>query len=262
MKFLRTLLTAAVMSTVALGSTASAAPWDKVNLALAVYNAADNQAMVDLFDTQTYDVTQQNVELKPAGTVNLGQFPTINDWADLRMGAFGGLVDINNLIVDIWFVTTNFLAPPPVSDGSILGFDSMNELTKNAAGNADPGDTGVSVLSSADPNSYSNKANSNGNTPGQYGGYNADFAAGEAMLAALDVPGGFQDMYLYHFQFDTGVGASVPVLGATTPYSAVLRLNQDGSVILNPAAVPEPTSFALIGSAIIGLVGLRRKLSA
>ena len=62
-------------------------------------------------------------------------------------------------------------------------------------------------------------------------------------------------MYLYTFPggvLDTG-------LDANTDYAGVIRLNSDGSVVLNPSAVPIPGSILLLGSGILGLFGIRRK---
>jgi hypothetical protein len=52
------------------------------------------------------------------------------------------------------------------------------------------------------------------------------------------------------------------VTGATTGYSAVLRFNKaDGQVTLNPNAAPVPVPAAawLLGSGVLGLIGLRRR---
>ena len=234
---------------------AIAATWDRPELSVVVYNKNDNQVGVDLLDTLTFDFTQQNVMVAAPGTINLGQFPTVSGWSDLSMGAFGG--QFVNPDVEEWFVTTKPTAPG-VRQNSIISFNTINGQSKSGMASADPGNTGISILSSvSSPLSYWKVADSK-TTPGQYGGFNVDWQDGEAVLSALDAPGGkgYQDMYLYHFH----IVDLVP--GATTDYTGVLRLNADGSVLINPATVPEPTSMILIGSSILGLVGLRRKIFA
>ena len=254
MKFIGTLLTTALLGAVVSAGTASAAPWDQSSLALYVYNENNNQVAVSLLeDAATFDFTQQNVTLAGAGTVNLGQFPGISSWGALSMGAEAAY-HVSGTDYTEWFVTTNPLAPPAVSGSNLLSFHSMNGSVKSGASGADPGDSGVSVLPSSNQLSYDYVANKNSTVPGGYGGFNSDFADGEAILDALDVPGAYMDMYLYRFNLTTADAAG-------NPYAAVLRLSSDGSVILNPT-VPEPASLALIGTALLGLVGVRRKFSA
>ena len=79
---------------------------------------------------------------------------------------------------------------------------------------------------------------------------------GEMNLAALSTVG-FVDQTLYFF--DSPQSALFGVATVT------LRTMADGSTIINPgsaSAVPIPPSVLLLGSGLLGMIGIRRKISA
>lgn len=202
------------------------AAFDVGSLIQVVYKSDDVEVGTDLANLTSFDLSQQNVTLAPAGTVNLDQFVTTDQWADLSLGyfAFDGTY--------VYFATTESVAPSVVSrswssflgavDGVLLYYDTLGA-----------GSTVVGVPTHF--SSYWVKMNS-GTTPGQYAGLNSDFAVGEATLEALDTAGGYVDMYLYKFRRQDREVYLVP--GATADYQAVLRLRADGSTVLNPVESP------------------------
>ncbi len=66
--------------------------------------------------------------------------------------------------------------------------------------------------------------------------------------------GGFIDQALYFY--DNANGANPVGLKV-----AVIRTMADGRTIINPSAVPIPASVLLLGSGLLGLIGIRRKNS-
>ncbi len=90
------------------------------------------------------------------------------------------------------------------------------------------------------------------------GGYlNINGHAGlEANLSALNTVGGYVDQYLYYY-------GSNPDLGGQGTAVAKIRTNADGSTTLSSLApTPIPAAIYLFGSGLVGLVGMRRKMSA
>ncbi len=227
---------------VSLGATTPCiAAFDTGSLVQVVYKSDDVEVGTDLANLTSFDLSQQNVTLAPAGTVNLSQFVTTSQWADLSLGyfAYDGTY--------VYFATTESVAPSVVSrswssfigavDGVLLYYDTLG---------AGPTVIGMPTHFS----SYWVKMDS-GATPGQYAGLNADHPAGEATLEALDTAGGYVDMYLYKFRRQDREVFLVP--GATADYQAVLRLRADGSTVLNPVESPfemvRPANGARLSSA-------------
>lgn len=191
-----------------------------------VYKSDDVEVGTDLLDLLTFNLGQQNVALTPAGTFNLGQFVTTNNWADLRVGlfAFDGTY--------AYFATTQNTAPEVVSR-SWLAFLAAAEGVQNYY--SELGTTRTVIGLPSEFRSYWVKMNS-ATTPGQYAGLNGSHAVGESTLAALSGVPGYVDMYLYKFQRINRDVFLVP--GSGTPYIAVIRLLADGSTRLNPQVAP------------------------
>lgn len=98
------------------------------------------------------------------------------------------------------------------------------------------------------------------NVPGGYAGLNPDWELGQADLGALAVPGGFVDMYLYEYEkLGNRPGTMNLIAGDGVDYQAVLRLDSDGNITVNP--VPVPAAVWLLGSGLLGFIGIRRKNS-
>ena len=96
-----------------------------------------------------------------------------------------------------------------------------------------------------------------GTSVGGFGTF-IDNGLGEANLAALD-SGGSVDLYLYYYPTatDGNAGSGLQVAKLTT--------SADGHVAVTGEPMPEtpiPPSILLLGSGLIGLIGIRRKQSA
>jgi hypothetical protein len=66
----------------------------------------------------------------------------------------------------------------------------------------------------------------------------------------LDFTGGFSDVYMYEYD----------AMNNAWDYGTI-RLYADGSAVLNPTSnpVPVPAAVWLLGSGLLGLIGIRRR---
>jgi alkaline phosphatase len=100
--------------------------------------------------------------------------------------------------------------------------------------------------------SYYNKLNKAGNTIGGISSFLALPRNAEADLSALATVG-YVDQTLFFYANADSAAAGMKM--------ATIRTYADGHTELNPNAVPVPASVLLLGSGLLGLIGIRRKMS-
>jgi hypothetical protein len=76
---------------------------------------------------------------------------------------------------------------------------------------------------------------------------------GEASLAALDTVG-YVDQLLYYYSTPDDASSGSPLY--------TIRSWANGTSEINPNVVPIPAAVYLLGSGLLGLIGIRRKMSA
>ena len=154
----------------------------------------------------------------------------ITSYNQINVGIFAAEAGYSN-----WFATTT-MDTPSVSGSSIVSFTSGAGTLASTFAGADADNDGMAVLEkSGTTGTYHQVMNSNGTAPGYYAGFNPNFQLGEA---TLDAVGAFT-MYLHNFDITTADPAAM--------------------VSVNAAPVPVPAAVWLLGSGLIGLIGIRRK---
>jgi hypothetical protein len=207
-----------------------------------VYKEGDVQVAYDLGSAASLTT---GAMMKPAGSIALSDFAAPVDWADLRIGYYAA----NNIAPsgDVYFATTGSSAPSV--KGTYYGpFMNMAFGLNSSLQSFGSAKVKTSIT---DPAGYGMKMNQNSNIPGHYAGFNADWEDGEASLAEL-ASGGYVDMYLWHF---TSGGEGKAVFEGCV---GTLTVSADGSTTFKP--VPLPASVLLLGSGVLGLIGMRRKI--
>jgi hypothetical protein len=222
---------------------------------------AGREIAVDLNGAATgvLNLNQTQFTLAGAGTINLSQLG-VTDWSMLRAGIWGksGAVSGNA------YMGTNQSTAPLFQTNPSSFFSATTSMYTyyDSTTNKFVGDNSAA-------NSYDNRLNSTSDTPGYYAGMNRDSGNDntEAFLSGFDAAGSqYVDLWLYNILKPTSGSTSLvrgSVYGSTTDYAAIIRINEDGSLVLNPGGnppvVPIPAGFLLFGSGLLGLMGLRRK---
>ena len=191
----------------------------------------------------------------------------------ITLANFGGTTTWSNLVVGYFLVDSTVGANQTAVAGDAGGLNSgtrkFTGFSANAAQasttytvNAAAGANSVTLADKTAVNSYYTKLDSAGVTVGGYGSWvTVANPGGTKSLAALATTG-FVEQTIYSW---TGVNlASSGVLPGTAAFT--LQTMADGSTILNAGAaaapVPVPPAFFLMGSGLLGIFGVRRKMNA
>jgi hypothetical protein len=241
MKKLVTILAAALLT---LGAAANAmAYFDDLSLVRVVYDSS-NPAGVEV----AYDLGNINSYLASGGTFSAGSsiladFGSVT--ADkLRVAYFA----YDSSTSSMW-VSGGDTAPT----ANIGAFDNVfNSSFMTALGVYQASGTDKAVTTMDNANSYYTWFNQSGNLTGSFAGsFNTN--VGEASLADM-ATGTAQKLYFFAEANNGGTG--VMAMNITT--------NANGSTTLAAEATPTPIppSFLLMGSGLLGMVGIRRKFAA
>jgi len=239
-KLLVTILAAFMIFAVA----GSAAAWSDGTLTASIYAGPSGYKEVGLNLGSIDNLNRVDVTLAAAGSINANDFFLANSLDQLKVGVFG-----QNAAGNIRLFATTSEIVPTIQMANAASYNTAAYLVANNYGTGSK-----SVIDKDNRNSYWKKMNKNGTSVGRYAGFNRDFTNGEAALSTT----GYVDMYLYMFDLDAIVKSSKNAF-----QHAVLRFNTDGSIVLNPegipTGVPVPGAVILLGSGLLGLVGIRRK---
>ena len=179
--------------------------------------------------------------LTAGGTISLSSFGAGAVWGDIQTAYFAK-------------ATTGGVAP---FDAYLSGTGTMTSASRVWNGfNANVtsiegyyaglGTTSTVIGSTTAPNSYYLLMNKSGATPGQMGGFLSVYSNTEVNNASP------VDQYLYNFHI-TSINNPV-----TTGTAGITIRTTNGVTTINPAAVPIPPSVLLMGSGLLGLIGVGR----
>jgi hypothetical protein len=265
---MKKVLSALVLSTAVVATAGQAHAFGNFELTQVIYDFNKKvEIAVDLgtFDQASDFTPQSNVVLRS----NLDYVALANAkgagigtvYNQLRTGFYiDSMINTSAPSWDIYFVTTENVAPAASVPQKYVTFNNAaNSLAGyyNTADAADGTTDGVMSRAYQASGTYMSLLNPN-STPGHYAGMNSNYNEGEINITYMTED--TADLYLWHMQYDNVAKKSNFIPGATQDYTAVLTFNKTtGAVVLNAAPVPVPAAAWLLGSGVLGLIGLRRR---
>jgi hypothetical protein len=169
----------------------------------------------------------------------------VSDWSTVKVAYF--IVEVDQF--DGLTANTSWTSGPETGQSiKNHAFDMFAGQAHYVTGmNYQSGDP-QNVYLQSDGNSYKTQMA----PPGSFAGYLAVYN-GEASMAALDTVG-YVDQLLYYYATPDDASAGVPLY--------TIRSWANGTTEINPNVVPIPAAVYLLGSGLLGLIGIRRRMAA
>ncbi len=244
------------------GAGQAMASFDAETLIVNVYNNSTETGDTELaFDT---GINLENVDWEQPFTatyqldISTGSFASGTTLADLNLGINGfDATSSDGLYGNFYFASTvaSTAADVPANATQFTSYRNAQEQVKNLYNSADGDLDGIASIENnmTVANSYDNKLNNVGDIAGYYGGLNATPTTGEINLAGY----GSEELTMYLIGLNK-TGPS-PAAAFTTQLGTVATLTISDTGLLTVSNVPVPGAVWLLGSGLLGLLGIRRK---
>jgi len=250
------------------GAGQAMASFDSNTLIMNVYNNTSTTGDLEYgldtgFDLSTVDWSGTvNYTVETGLSTDLFDLAT---WSDLQFGLWGRNTT-TSYYGEMYFMSSDVNA---VGNGTqISSFNTASGAIKRAYDGVDTDDDGVAMFTNnLNQGAYDNAMNQN-IAPGRYNGLNGTnpVSNGEANLADLADADGVVTMYLFGYHRTGFIGAGNDIIGSMDIAGdlnhnvlAIVTLDADGTLTITNSQVPVPGAIWLLGSGLLGLVGLRRK---
>jgi hypothetical protein len=245
-----------------MGAGQAMAAFDNEDLYLTVYNNTTTNGDTEFgFDTG-FNLNDFNWNTTFSYSVNTGLSLSLfhdagNGWADLQAGIYG---------YDQVTPTTGYgrAYAATTAQDTILNYNGRTGFlaaingTKTTYQTVVTGNTAL-LANNLTGNGYDDQMNLNNDSEGIYANLNSTRATGgEANLAVFADPAGAITMYLYGVKQDA---FQDPTKGPINngAYLATITLDANGTLTIASNPVPVPGAVWMLGSGLLGLLGLRRK---
>jgi hypothetical protein len=215
------------------------------SLVMTVYDPTGNEQSIDLGQANNMDLAPGTVLW--SGTLNATAYTANSSIAIWGLDSD----ESTDIHYDVYFSSTNPNASAPTWDATIAQNEFVGAMSAvNAAANLGANSNVVLPYSGM---YYGYNLNAGRNVPGWMGGTSTD-ASGEHQLDGLAADSA-NPVSLYLYRYRTGLNEQGEIVTFLTQLGQV---EFDGTS-LSISQVPVPGALWLLGSGLIGLVGLRRR---
>jgi hypothetical protein len=182
-----------------------------------------------------------------ASAFDLSMFGAAASWDNLYVAYFAkSFAD-----TDVWVSGVGEVGG--ISANRKMGDTNTRIANANSYYNSLGGSTGTVIADQGYVNSYFRVLDLNTDNKQTLGTFYMNQQPGLEMSLAALASGGFVEQSLFWYDSANSIASGVKV--------ATIRTLADGTSTINPSAVPVPAAVYLLGSGLLGLVGLRRRIS-